>query len=143
VGKQMKVAIFDKDLKVREIKSVNITENGDRLNIYPKGGAGNENPVFQKTSVLSFKGRHLYPPFAEYYQDWCFLRRGFPECADFKSGVVDIPGPDPDKIKQSIGKLVLDKVGETEQKTPTGLYLLLLLILGCQILIMNVLGVFK
>ena len=125
---KVKVAFVDKDLRIRKIGAYPLTDDGEKINIYPKGGKGNENPVFQKTSALSFRRRSIIPPFREYFDDVYFMKTGGTACFDFKDASVTIPTLDRDRIKESLGATMLNDIGKPKENFPSWLIWALLLI---------------
>lgn len=128
MANKVKVAFVDKDLKIRTIKRYELSQDGERINIYPKGGKGNENPTFEHTSALAFRKRSLIPPFSVYYEDMYFLRTGGTSCLDFKGVGVTISDIDVDRIKASIGATLLDTIGQSKEQYPSWVIWLILLL---------------
>lgn len=116
---KVKVAFVDKDLKIRRVGAFPLTDDGEKINIYPKGGKGNENPIFQKTSALSFRRRSMIPPFRVYFDDVYFMKTGGTACFDFKDASVTIPALDRDRIKESLGATMLNDIGKPKEPFPT------------------------
>jgi len=128
MGNEVKVAFVDKDLKIRTVRKYPLSKDGERINIYPSGGKGNENPTFQKTSALSFRRRSLIPPFSVYYEDVYFMKTGATSCFDFHEAGVTIPNLDRDKIKESLGALMLGQIGQGKEQYPSWVIWLILLL---------------
>jgi len=138
---KVKVAFVDKDLKIRTTRRYPLTDDGERIKIYDKGGRGNENPLFTKTSALSFRCRRSYPPFAVYYQDVYFMKTGATSCMDFKDVTVSVPDLDRDRIKESMGAVMVDRIGQPKENYPSWLIWAILALSVFSVLMQ--MGVFK
>lgn len=136
---KVKVAFVDKDLRVRKVKSFPLTDDGERIQIHPKGGKGNENPVFTNTSSLGFQRRSPIPPFRRYFENVYFMRTGATSCFDFANATVTIPDLDRDRIKESMGAILLNEIGKPKEQFPTWL-IWMIAIINILVLVMMLRG---
>ena len=123
--KKVKVAIFDRDLRV-ETKKYKISSSGSKISIR-RGGKRNFNPSFTETSYLEMpKGfgrrERVY-----------FVRSNSSKCVDFATG--EVSGPDPVQVSEAVEADLIKNFGKEDKTVPwynyvtMGLLFLIILIL--------------
>ena len=132
--KKVKVAVFDKDQKIRKLQMCEIGKDGSKLKIH-KGGKKHWYPSFDRTSFLEWpKPRYKGGGYERVY----LVRNHASECVNFETQVV--PDVDLDEINIAIGAAGLDKLGKVKQDVPFISWITLLVVVFG---IMIQLGVFK
>jgi len=81
--KKLKLAIFDRDLKAREFKHFDVTDDGSKIRVRT-GGKRNFNPTFDNDSFIEFPRRSLVPPFNITWDRVYFARNGAKACVRFR-----------------------------------------------------------
>jgi hypothetical protein len=132
--KKVKVAVFDKDQKVRKLEMCEIGKDGSKLKIN-KGGKKHWYPSFDRTSFLEWpKPWHKGGGYERIY----LVRNHASQCVNFETQTV--PDVDLDEIKKAIGNAGLDKLGNQKQDTPFISWITLLVVIFGILIQM---GVFK
>ena len=125
MGDKVKLAIFDGTLKI-QIKKYPISESGKQIKVV-SGGENHFMPQFDNYSYLEFPKKFLFWTIG--HERIYFVQKGAKKCIDFKTGTVS--GPDLEQLKQSIGAVLLDKLGHEEPPIPAWIiYLILITVLG-------------
>ena len=132
--KKVKVAVFDKDQKIRKLQMCEISKDGSKIRV-SKGGKSHFYPSFDRTSFLEwpkpwYKGGG--------YERIYYVRNHASECVNFETQTV--PDVDLDEINKAIGVAGLDKLGKVKQDIPFISWITLLVVVFG---IMIQLGVFK
>lgn len=109
-------AIFDKDLKVRTYKKFPIGDKGKRIQIH-QGGTGHFKPLIDTNTFLDFPRKGRFQRWKTYWTRVYFVRNGAKGCVNFSTG--EVPLPDAEQVKNSIGSTLLDRIGQTEQPFPS------------------------
>ncbi len=129
--KKVKVAIFDRDLKVRTLQRYPLSKDGSKIKIRT-GGKGHFKPAFDNESYLEF------PRFLGGHEKVYLVRRGAKACVNFKDDPATVYGPDPEEVMTAAKAEILEGLGKEKQETP----FILFLILGAIVLIaLKVFGV--
>jgi len=114
--RKVRVALFDKDLKV-EIKKYPLTSDGTRIEI-KQGGKAHSKPIIGNTHYLDMPAKKKYLLFGErLYNRTYFVMKWAKECVDFNTGKV--LGQDIDEIMRAAGNKVLETKGKQKQETTT------------------------
>ena len=121
---KVKVAVFDKDQKIRRLQKCEISKDGSKIRV-SKGGKGHFYPSFDRSSFLEwpkpwYKGGS--------HERIYFVRNHASKCVNFETQVV--PDVDLEEIEKSIGKTGLDKLGNQKQEISFIFYLILLVLIG-------------
>jgi hypothetical protein len=84
--KKVKLAIFDRDLKAREYKHFDVTDDGSKIRVR-SGGKRNFNPTFDNDSFIEFpRPRYLGGGWDRVY----FARNGAKACVRFRRSPNDL-----------------------------------------------------
>lgn len=117
MGKKVKVAVIDKDLKIRKIGNVDLNKDGTKLKI-KKGGKKHWYPEFDTSSYLEFPSlfgwKRIY-----------FVVNNAKKCIDFKTKPPEISGPDPQVVMDAAEAAILNNLGREKQETPWQLWVIL------------------
>ena len=115
--KKVKVAVFDKDQKVRKLQMCEISSDGSKLKIH-KGGKKHWYPSFDRTSFIEWpKPRYKGGGHERVY----IVRNHASECVNFETGVV--PDIDLEEIETAAENAVLKGIGTEEKVTPVMQYI--------------------
>ena len=141
MGKKVKTAIFDSDLRV-ELKDHEISNNGNRISIVPEG-AGYFMPEIGPTTFLDWPLRKKYYLFGStIYQRVYFTLKKGSRCIDFLTGVVY--GPDVEQVKRANLNLLAEKIGtDNNPTTPWYIWAILIPSVISFILLLNMSGVLR
>ena len=121
---KVKVAVFDKDQKIRKLQMCEISKDGSKIRI-SKGGKKHWYPSFDRTSFLEWPkpwykgGKHerIY-----------VVRNHASDCVNFETQTV--PDIDLEEIEKAIGATGLDKLGNQKQEISFIFYIILLILVG-------------
>lgn len=118
MSNKVKVALFDKDLKV-EIKKFSLSSDGQRIDIQ-QGGKGHFKPIIGPTTYLDIK-RPWYVGGG--YQRVYFAMKWSKECVDFATPKVH--GPDPSAVMQAARAEILRSKAEEAQAVHWSVWVML------------------
>ena len=117
--KKVKVAVFDKDQKIRKLRKCDISKDGSKIRV-SKGGKSHFYPSFDRSSFLEFpKPRYLGGGHERIY----FVRNHASECVNFETQVV--PDVDLEEIEKAAENKILQGIGTEEKDTPMLSYAIL------------------
>lgn len=131
--RKVRVALFDKDLKV-EIKKYPLTSDGAKIDI-TQGGKAHFKPHIGTTNYLDMPYRSALTPWKFSYVRTYFAMKWAKKVVDFHTG--EVHGPDPEEVMTAAGNKILESKGK--QKTETSPILILILVVVVLILL-NVWG---
>lgn len=114
--KKVKVALFDKDLKV-EVKKYPLTSDGSRIDI-TQGGKGHFKPAIASTTHLDIPRPKIR---GGGHERVYFVMKWAKKCVDFKTGEVE--GPDPDQVMQAARAQILKSKAEEAQSVHWSVWL--------------------
>ena len=122
--KLVKVAVFDKDQKIRKLQNCEISKDGSKIRV-SKGGKNHFYPSFDRSSFLEwpkpwYKGGG--------YERIYYVRNHATECVNFET--LTVPDVDLDEIKKAIGATGLDKLGNQKQEISFIFYIIVLILIG-------------
>lgn len=106
---KVKVAIFDKDLKVT-VKKYPLTSDGQKIEI-KQGGKGHFKPAINSTSFLDIPRPRIR---GGGYERVYFVMKWSKACVDFATPAVT--GPDPDEVMQAARAQILKSKAEEAQQ---------------------------
>jgi hypothetical protein len=141
MGKKVKTAIFDSDLRVK-LKDYELSNNGNRVSIV-KEGAGYFMPEIGPNTFLDWPIRKKYFLFgAPVYKRIYFSLKKGAKCVDFLTGVVY--GPDTEQVEGATTNMLAEKIGkDNQQKTPWYIWPILIIGLFSLLLLLNMSGVLR
>lgn len=126
--RKVRVALFDKDLKV-EIKKFPLTADGAKIDI-TQGGKAHFKPKIGTTHYLDMPSRKKYLLFGErLYNKTYFAMKWAKTVVDFVTP--EVSGPDPEEVMKAAENKILESKGKQKQEMSTvmwGILLLLVLI---------------
>lgn len=131
MSKKVKLAIFDRDLKVRKMGTFEVSKDGSKIKV-KGGGKGNFNPSFDNESYLEFPRR--FRGFERIY----IVRKGAKACVNFKDNPATVYGPDPEQVIEAAENKILTGIGKDKQDIHWSVYAQLFLII---LILIKVLGV--
>lgn len=141
MANMIRVAIYDNDYKIREIKKYKIAQDGDRISIV-NSGAGKFMPYFDNSSYLLFPSWKKWLFFGpRSYKELYVVKNGAESCVNFYTGRAVGPSIE-EKKKANLGALANNLSQGAGLKIPWHITVILVLLFGCQLIIMKVLGVF-
>ncbi len=134
MNEKVKVAVFDKDGKIRHLGNKPLSKDGSRIKI-KEGGRGQFKPLFDNHSYLEFpKPKYLGGGWDRIY----FVRNHAKKCVDFKDDPATVYGPDPDVVINAAEDAIRKSMKQEDPETPIILYLMFGAVL---IILLKVLGV--
>lgn len=135
MGKEVKLAIIDNDLKARTVENYPVSDDGTKIRVV-SGGEGHFMPSFDNHSFIEFpRPRYRGGGWNRIY----FVKKGAKKCIDFKTELVT--GPDLEQMKKAVAGSLLDKMGKQEPPFPTWvIYLILLFSLGTLLKVFGVIA---
>ena len=135
MSKKVKLAIFDKDLRARTVGKFELSDNGEKIKVRPKG-KGKFTPTIDNESFIEFPRRSPFPPFRIHWDKVYFVRRGANACVNFKTGKVE--GPDPEQVMEAARSEILANIGKEKQEIP---FILWIILAVAGVTLLKVLGV--
>lgn len=120
--KKVKVAVFDRDLRVRTSGNFPLTQDGSKIAVR-SGGKRHFNPSFDNDSFLEFSKRSYIPPFKRSWERVYIIRNGARKCVNFQTELVT--GPDPKLVMDAASNKLLETIGKDKVETPILLYIIL------------------
>ena len=130
--KKVKLAVFDKDLKIRRFDKFPISKSGDKI-VVKKGGKSNFKPSFDNESYLEFpQPWYLGGGWKRIY----FVRNSAKECVNFKTETIG--GPDPDLVIEAAESAILQNIGKDKEEIPFIIYIILLAVIGIALKVFGV-----
>ena len=124
--KKVKLAIIDSDNIARTVGLYPISDDGTQIRVV-SGGEGHWMPKFDNDSYIE-----LPKKFLRIQTGWTRLyivKQKASACINFKTG--DVPTPDMEQLKESVGATLLNRIGEKKDAFPAWLiYLILVIVLG-------------
>ena len=133
--KKVKVAVFDQDLKIRQLGDFPLTSDGSKINI-KSGGKGHFNPSFSNTSYLEFPYRSIFSLFRIRYKRVYVVRNSASKCVNFHTE--EVPAPDPEEVMKAASAKILENMGRETQETPFILYIILGVLVGIALKVFEV-----
>jgi len=131
---KVKVAVFDKDGRIRTLAKKSLTKDGSKIKV-KEGGDAHWSPEFDNHSFLEFpRPWYLGGGWNRLY----FVRNHSAKCVDFKDDPATIYGPDPEVVIKAAEDAIRKSMKQEDPQTPLILYLMF----GANIIILlKVLGV--
>ena len=137
---KVKVAVFDNTLKI-ELNKYPIAENGKQIQIV-SGGAGHWMPQFDNDCALEFPKKTFGGRWKSGTEKVYFVPKMGKKCINFKTG--EVTGPDIEQIKQSLGALMLDQLGQEKPQLPSWIpFAIFFLVLVNVFIALKVFGVMR
>lgn len=112
MGEKVKLAIFDKDLKVRKYGKYEVSESGDSVKVVT-GGSEHFQPKISNQTFLEFSRRSFIPPFKRVWERVYFASNKAPKCVNFATE--EVPGPDREQMKKAVAGTMLGQIGREKQ----------------------------
>jgi len=137
---KVKVAVFDKDQRIRKLQNCEISQDGSKIKI-AKGGKKHWYPEFDNTSYLEFPYRYLFSFWKISYSRIYFVRNYASKCLNFQTEKV--PDIDLEEIEKAARNDILKGIGSEEKDTPALLYAILALVFLSFLLLLNIAGVMR
>ena len=124
--KKVKLAIIDSDMKARTMGDYPISDDGTQIRVV-SGGEGHFMPKFDNDSFIELPKKIL-----RFQTGWTRLyivKQKAKACINFKTE--DVPIPDIEQLKESVGSTLLNRIGEKKEPFPAWIiYLLLVVVLA-------------
>jgi len=124
--KKVKLAIIDSDLKARTMGHYPVSDDGTQIRV-TSGGEAHFMPKFDNDSFIEFPKKFLW-----FHTGWdriYIVKKNATACVNFKTG--DVPSPDIEQLKESVGATLLNRIGEKKEAFPAWIiYLLLVIVVG-------------
>ena len=133
--KKVKLAIMDKDLRVRTFKNFPLSEDGAKIKV-KSGGEGHFMPAIDTDSYIELPSRSLFPPWRIKWNRIYFVNKGALKCINFKTETV--LEPDPNTVLQAAGTTMLMNLGKEKKETDLIIYIILLAIIGIALKVFGV-----
>ena len=136
MGKKVKLAIIDVDLKARTIGHYPVSEDGTKIRVL-SGGEAHFMPKFDNDSFIEFPKKFLGRQVG--WERIHIVKKGAKECVNFKTG--DPSSLDIEQVKKSVGATLLNKIGEKKEPFPSWIiYLILVTVIGIAGKVFGVIG---
>jgi hypothetical protein len=133
--RKVKVALFDKDLRV-EFKKFPLTSDGLKIDI-TQGGKAHFKPKIGPTHSLDIPKRKKYLFFGEWvYEPTYFAMKWSKKVIDFKTP--EVTGPDPAEVMRAAGNKILESKGKQKTEVPIIMYFIVLILLAIAVKIFGV-----
>lgn len=125
---KVKLAIIDKDLRIRRLKKFPVSPDGQRIQI-KQGGKGHWKPTFGTGSILWFPYRKITSFWKLSYRPVCMVINGASQCIDFSTGQVF--EPDPETVEKAARNALIRNFGKRKEEISifTWFQLLLLIVI--------------
>jgi len=137
---KVKVAVFDKDQRIRKLQNCEISQDGSKIKI-SKGGKKHWYPEFDNTSYLEFPYRSLFSFWKISYSRIYFVRTYASKCLNFQTS--NVPDVDLEEIEKAARNDILKGIGSEEKDTPMLLYAILALVFLSFLILLNISGVMR
>ena len=121
--KKVKLAIIDSDLKARTMGHYPVSDDGTQIRV-KSGGEGHFMPKFDNDSFIEIPKKFLR--FQTGWERLYIVKSKATACVNFKTG--DVPSPDLEQLKESVGSTLLNKIGEKKEPFPAWIIYLIVLI---------------
>ena len=124
--KKVKLAIIDSDLKARTMGHYPVSDDGTQIRVI-SGGEGHFMPKFDNDSFIEIPKKFLRIQTG--WERIYIVKKNASACINFKTE--DVPSPDLEQLKESVGATLLNRIGEKKEAFPAWIiYLILVTVLG-------------
>lgn len=131
MSKKVKVAVFDKDQKVRKLQMCEISKDGSKIRV-SKGGKNHFYPSFDRSSFLEMpKPWYKGGGFERIY----YVRNHASACLNFETQ--EVPDIDLEEIEKAAENKILSGIGTEEKETPVLLYAIMAICCLILVLLLN------
>ena len=134
MSKKVKVAVFDKDQKIRKLQDCEISKDGSKIRV-SKGGKGHFYPSFDRSSFLEWPYRAITSFWKTSYERIYVVRNHASKCVNFET--MEVPDVDLEEIEKAAENSILKGIGSEEKDTPFVQYAILGICILILLIIMN------
>jgi len=134
--KKVKLAIIDSDMKARTMGHYPISDDGTQIRVV-SGGEGHFMPKFDNDSFIELPKKFLW--FQTGWTRLYVVKKNATACINFKTE--DVPTPDIEQLKESVGATLLNRIGEKKEPFPPWIiYLMFVVVLGIALKVFGVIA---
>ena len=135
MSKKVRLAIIDKDLRVRTLKKFPLTDDGAKIKVV-ESGKGMFKPEIDTDSHIELPSRSFFLPWRKKWTRYYFVNKGALKCINFKTETIS--GPDQSLVLEAAATTMLMNLGKEKKETEMIVYIILLVVIGIALKVFGV-----